>query len=295
MIILNTFNWRLTNVTENIEFFKYQGVDAIQTSPVTECKSINEYNADKEWWKLYQILNFNIGNRLGTKDDLRDLCKESHKYDIFVFPDVVMRHVAGNDNGKLEPHQDVDKELLKYIITQDYTNPDNRFDIINGCWGMPRLDYKSTELQEKVYVPFLDELFSLGCDGFRLDMCKHYALPEEGCNIWYNVFSRYKDKFIYGECLNCPTYLLNKYTKQCKVLVDEYANMDRGSVRFFESHDTYYHSWSNTNELNDNQRLEKLSYLCKHYHNVMFFVRPWDRLIYSDDFRKVCTDSLNTA
>ena len=45
MIILNTFNWKLQDVISNMQKIKDQGFDAIQISPICECKPGNE------WWK----------------------------------------------------------------------------------------------------------------------------------------------------------------------------------------------------------------------------------------------------
>ena len=295
MIILNTFNWRLPNITDEVKHFNEIVIDAIQNSPICKCKEIDENNIDEEWWKLYQNVSFDIGNRLGTKDDLYNLATELHKYNMKLFQDVILRHVAGRDNGECVPHENVDSRLIKFVLNNNHLkNPHDRYHIINGCWDLPMLDYNNKELQEQFYIPFLDELFDLGVDGLRIDEAKHISLRSEGGTFW-DMMDRYKDKFIYGECINCPTNILNDYTNHCKVLTDRYAKMNQGSVRFFESHDTYNHTWGKTKELTKDQRIDLFRDLCTKYHNVMVFLRPFDDIYEDIRFIDICRNKYYLA
>lgn len=290
MIILNTFNWKLQDVISNMQKIKDQGFDAIQISPICECKPGNE------WWKLYQPLSFKVGNRLGDSYDFEKLCVEANLKGLRVFVDVVLRHVASTDDGLPAPHELCSKSLASFWVDNRSCDPNNRQDIINGGWGLPRLDYNNKNLQDLYYKPFLDYVTE-HADGIRLDMGKHFALPEEGGTFWDNVIKQYKErgKFIYAECINTPTHILNAYTRYCSTLTDQYAKMGVGSVRFFESHDTYYHDWSNTDKMDDAQRLWSLRRLCLEHHNVMFFARPFDNLVFSDSLREILTMPDNLA
>ena len=304
MIIVNPHNWLVKDISEAADYLKSKGIDGVQFSPITYCKEASsETNASKEWWKLYQPYSFKrLENRLGNENQVRAAVENLHKNGIKAFTDSVVRHVAGEDRpvqpGCLpQPHPNVDKELLQYLAKQDYTNVNSRYDIIHGCWGMPRLDYNNKNLQEQVYIPHFDKLlYDIGFDGVRLDMGKHFALPNEGGTFWTNVIGRYTEKFIYAECINTPTYLLNEYTKYCKVLTDQYAQMGTGSVRFFESHDTYWHpEWSDTRNLNTDQRIKLFEELVNKYNNVMLFLRPYDDILNHPRFTEIATNRNSKA
>lgn len=281
MKILNTFNWRTKDVIKKLKNIKDQGFDCVQVGPLQKCKAGNE------WWCLYQPLDFTIGNRLGSKKDFIELCTMAHKIGLKVSVDVVLRHVAGRDNGEPVPHEDVNNDLKRFFIDKRYLNDDSdRRHVTEGGWGLPRLDYENHELQEMYYIPYLNEILQ-HADLIRLDEGKHFGLPSEGYTFWTDVIGDYKGK-VYAECLNTSSYILNEYTKYCKVLTDKYANMGVGSVRFIESHDNFYHhEWSNTWKMTDYERLQAFSQLMQKHHNVLFFTRPYDDLPFSQEMKYI--------
>lgn len=76
------------------------GFNYIQISPVTPTKN----ETKNIWWMLYQPTDFVIGNYLGDKKDLINLCEEAKKYNIKIIVDVVLRHLASDDYNSLLPH-----------------------------------------------------------------------------------------------------------------------------------------------------------------------------------------------
>ena len=232
MKILHLFQWRINDIIPELKTIKDQGFDAIQISPIQGTK-----DSGMEWWKLYQPINLKIGNeQIGSKKDLINLIQEARKYNIRIIVDIVLRHVAGDEIYPLKPHRNVDPELLQYLAEPiEAVNIDNdRWQCTRRCTGMPMLDYDNVKLR-KLYRRFLDELVFIGVDGFRLDQLKHYALPEEGGKA-LELFSRYN---MYGEAINCPKELLNKYSKYMKVLTEGRPSDITKLVAKFESHDDY--------------------------------------------------------
>ena len=64
--ILSLFDYELKDIEKLLPIIKSQGFNAVQTSPLQKTKE-----EDKEyWWILYQPLGFDIGNRIGNKEEL---------------------------------------------------------------------------------------------------------------------------------------------------------------------------------------------------------------------------------
>lgn len=276
-IILHCFQWRLQDIISQLKMIKECGYTAIQISPVQPCKDGNE------WWCDYQPTGFRIGNRHGSKEDLIELCNEATKLGIRIIVDVVLRHCAGTNDGKLVPHEDVDSILRdnKYFWTnaQNTTNHKDRWWQIHGAFGMPMLDYNNWDLQN-IFISFLDELTWCGVSGFRVDMGKHFALKEEGSVFWERVFGRYSNLFNYAECLECDRHLLDLYARHMGVISDYHSPSDKSKlITYIMTHDTE-ETWGFTKGKNDDMIINEWRYLLqsnKESH-VLFYTRSFSDL-----------------
>ena len=79
--ILSLFDCPLKDIKKLLPIIKSQGFNAVQVSPLQKTKD----DESKEWWILYQPIGFDIGNKIGSKSELYDLCIEAKKYGI---PDI---------------------------------------------------------------------------------------------------------------------------------------------------------------------------------------------------------------
>ena len=212
-IILHAFQWKLTEIIAKLPDIHESGFTHIQISPITPTK--NENNT--KFWMLYQPTHFTIGNKqIGSRYELMTLCDKAREYGIDIIADVVLRHLAGADDGSLDTHPNDDPSMvgnpdywLPKVQTEDY---ENRFNVTNDCFGLPALNYYNHDVQDR-YIHYLDNLIRCGVSSFRVDMGKHFALPEEGCDFWTRVFGRYNHRFNYAENLDCSTALHDQYTK----------------------------------------------------------------------------------
>jgi len=224
---------------------------------------------------------------------LIELCREAKKRGIGIISDIILRHTAGTNDGKLVPHEDVAEQLKnnKYFWTnaENTTNYKSRFCATNMAFGMPMLDYFNYQLQD-LYIEFLEDLKRCGISGFRIDMGKHFALKEEDdrCDFWERVFGKYKDMFNYAECLECDKNLLDKYTKFINVLTDSSASDRSKMVIFIESHDTY-HTFGYTKKMNDRMISDEWKNLLKSNResHMLFFSRPDSNLWQSDEIKNI--------
>lgn len=280
MRIIDCYNWKWKDIKSKAHHFKDLGFTAVKFSPILRCKEGMEH------WKLYQNLDFTIGNRLGSEQELFDAADYIRSIGLETIVDIQLRHVAGRDNGEPVPHEDVPDSIKRFFIDKRYLlNDKNRRDVTEGGWGLPRIDYDNPELQNQEYWPLLDKVFE-HFDWVRLDEGKHLGLPSEGYNLINNLYKRYDNKFIF-ECINEREDILNQYAQYGLVLTDTWSKMGRGSVRFFESHDSYYHGWGESHKWDDNRRIDELEKLMKKYHNVLLFLRPFDTIIDNPRLKEV--------
>lgn len=273
---------KLSIVEENCKHYSKSGFTAIQIGPIQPCKLSLKDDIYEDWWKLYQPYSFEIGNPLGNKKDLINLCKEAHKYNLKVVVDIVLRHVASDDFDCTKKNENVSHNLLynKYFWSnaQNINNYNDRWQCTHLATGMPMLDYWNYDLQD-LYIKFMDELISCGVDGFRLDQGKHYCLPFEDkrCHFWQRVFGRYKDKFNYAECIQCDKWLLDKYSEYINVLTDKEASDKSKMVIYVESHDSYLNNSEAgyTKNMEDSMLLNEYENMLKYnkYSNILFYER----------------------
>ena len=239
--VLNLFDCSLDKIRELLPEIKKQGFNAVQISPLQKTKD----DFSKEWWMLYQPLNFEIGNRIGSKDELKKLCLEADKYGIIIIADAVINHLANkSDSEPLTPHPLIDKDIKNnpscFKEKKLISNWDNREEVTNYCMGLPGLNPNNELVQSKI-IGMLNEYLDLGVNGFRFDAAKSIALPEEGCNFFPNITYSLKRwvPLIYGEVLFANEDLISKYVKYMKVLTNSDSWNKEGIIKFIENKDSF--------------------------------------------------------
>ena len=229
-VILHAFDWSYNTIKEKLPAIAEAGYTSVQTSPVQAPKDFNaSQDTGGQWWKLYQPLNFSVATEntwLGTKSELKDLCKEADKYGIKIICDIVSNHMG---KGKGSSGQDLIAEDIKNYESDIYSNVDSTFhqynklvngdtnvqNIVQGTLdGLPDLNTGNEIVQERV-IALLEECIDCGVDGFRFDAAKHIETPDDGeysSDFWPNVIttatkyaeSKGVDLYCYGEILNTP-------------------------------------------------------------------------------------------
>ncbi len=280
--ILSLFDCPLKDVKRLLPIISRQGFNTVQVSPLQR----NKVDDTDGWWLLYQPLGFEIGNKIGTKEELYDLCQEARKYGINVVVDAVINHVANKSEEEyLEPHPDADKELLAnrdcFKQKVQINNWDDRNQVINYCLGLPGLNPNNPIVQRKI-IDMLNEYVDLGVNGFRFDAAKSIALPEEGCNFFPTITYSLKRwlPIIYGEVLFADNNLIEKYARYMRVLTNSDAKDKDSIIKFIENKDSflskdlgYTKNWSKERITND------YAHLAANYPNTLYYARN-----YTDDW-----------
>lgn len=293
--VLSLFNVELENISNDfLEIIKRQGFDYIEISPLQETKE--EFS--KQWWMLYQPINFRVGNRMGSKDELRSLCDRARERGISVIADVIVNHTAGGctPDKYLEPHPNVDYDLRNNYNSWKHTKNiemhewNDRWKVINYNLGLPGLNPNDPLVQSKV-IDLLNEYVSCGVEGFRIDAAKSIGLPEEGCNffpiITYSI--NRPIKVIYGEVLNTDPNVIRNYAKYMKVLTDTPVNDIKDAlVRFCETKDTFLGAgdMGYTKFVPDYEITNWYEGLASFYPNTLYYKREHSDEFQSDKVRK---------
>ena len=291
--ILSLFDCPLKDVKRLLPIISKQGFNAVQVSPLQKTKD----DSTKDWWILYQPIGFEIGNRIGSKSELYDLCIEARKYGINIIVDAVINHTANkSDKEYLVPHEKVDIELLKnpecFKERKQIDNWDSRYQVTNYCMGLPGLNPNNKIVQNKI-INMLNEYIDVGVNGFRFDAAKSIALPNEGCDFFPIITYSLKRwiPLIYGEVLFADNRLIEEYAKYMKVLTNSDAYNKDSIIKFVENKDSYLSKdlgW--TKNWTKEMVSDAYSNMVNYYPNTIYYARN-----YSDDWYEWQSDRVREA
>ncbi|MEV5597489.1 carbohydrate-binding module family 20 domain-containing protein [Streptomyces sp. NPDC052496] len=169
------------------------GYGYVQISPP------NEHLAGNPWYTAYQPVSYKIGTKLGDRSDLKSMIDTCHAAGVKVVADTVINHMA-NASGT----GSAGSPFSKYDYPGTYSGADldtcrkkivnyrDRWESQNCEMGdLPDLD-TGEEHVRKTIADYLNDLLSLGVDGFRVDAAKH--IPEGDL---VNIKSRLTDPGVY--------------------------------------------------------------------------------------------------
>ena len=211
--IMHVFDQRVRDVFRSVEHWKSMGYDALQLSPLQ--KSIG----GNQWWTKYQPIDHCQIEGLGSKEELKELCRKCSEQDMLVIGDVVFNHMAvvasrhewqraQKDKGyheellrrlddRFKPLDRHDFNPWKDMMDDDWDN-ENRFE----GWGAGEwADLKPTEKVLGRHKQHLDILVECGVRGFRFDAAKH--IRPETLRIYVDYIRDIcPDAYIYLEVLS---------------------------------------------------------------------------------------------
>lgn len=287
MRILHLFQWKLNDIIDNLNKIKEQNFDAIQITPMQK----NKFNDNIPWWGYYQPVDFKIGNQLGTKADLIDLCKKANELGIIVIADVVLNHVAGDDCGNIIPHEMVNEKLVNKKEFWKSFKPiidwNNREEVITKSIGLPTLNLRNEELQN-IVINFLNEYIDCGIKGFRFDASKNIELPNEGSDFWIRVMDSISHKTImnYAEIIYTEKSLMDEYSKYINVLSEGSLTEEDKLITFCDSHDLFL-EFGVTKEMTDSIIRNEYKNIVNRFENTLFYARPYNDLWKSEDIKEI--------
>ncbi|AZQ75460.1 glycosidase [Streptomyces luteoverticillatus] len=155
------------------------GYGYVQVSPP------QEHVQGPQWWTSYQPVGYRIAGRLGDRAAFTAMTRACHAAGVKVVVDAVVNHMAAGAGvgtggtsytkyGYPGLYNDTDFHTCRKPIS-DYTS---RADVQNcELVGLADLDTGSDHVRTAI-AGYLEDLLSLGADGFRVDAAKHIAAAD---------------------------------------------------------------------------------------------------------------------
>ncbi|MYQ30440.1 carbohydrate-binding module family 20 domain-containing protein [Streptomyces sp. SID4956] len=207
------FEWKFDSIAKACtDSLGPAGYGFVQVSPP------QEHIQGGQWWTSYQPVSYKIAGRLGDRGQFANMVNTCHAAGVKVIADSVINHMsAGSGTGT------GGSSYTKYNYPGTYSSYDfdnctsqinnygDRFNV-QECElvGLADLDTGEDYVRGKI-AGYLNDLLSLGVDGFRIDAAKHMAAGDLA-----NIKSRlsnpnvyWKQEAIYGagEAVSPSEYL----------------------------------------------------------------------------------------
>src|SRR5687767_1132188 len=182
-VIVQLFEWNWTSVgSECQNFLGPKGFGYVQVSPP------QEHARGQQWWVSYQPVSYRIESRRGTRAQFQAMVNTCHAAGVKVIVDAVVNHMAGESNpgpgwaGSSWTHynypgiyQTQDFHHCGRNGNDDIANYNDRYEVQNcELANLADLDTGATYVRDRL-AGYLNDLLSLGVDGFRMDASKHMA------------------------------------------------------------------------------------------------------------------------
>ncbi|WP_327246743.1 carbohydrate-binding module family 20 domain-containing protein [Streptomyces sp. NBC_01320] len=188
------FEWKFDSVAKACtDSLGPAGYGYVQVSPP------QEHIQGSQWWTSYQPVSYKIAGRLGDRTAFAHMVSACHSAGVKVVADSVINHMAaGSGTGTggssytkynypgLYSSYDMDDCTAQISNYQDRANVQN-CELV----GLADLDTGEDYVRGKI-AGYLNDLLSLGVDGFRIDAAKH--IP---ANDLANIKSRLTDSGAY--------------------------------------------------------------------------------------------------
>ncbi|PRH76789.1 glycosidase [Streptomyces solincola] len=209
------FEWKFSSVAKACtDTLGPAGYGYVQVSPP------QEHIQGPQWWTSYQPVSYRIAGRLGDRAAFQSMIDTCHAAGVKVVVDTVINHMAaGNGIGT------GGTGYSKYDYPGTYSGFDmddcratigNYQDRVNvqhcELVGLADLDTGEEYVRGRI-AAYLNDLLSLGADGFRIDAAKHMPAADLA-----NIKSRLADRSAYwkqeaifgaGEAVSPGEYLGN--------------------------------------------------------------------------------------
>jgi alpha-amylase len=189
-VIANLFAWNWPSVAaECTGVLGPAGYGGVQVSPPQDSL---KRSGTHSWWELYQPAAYDVNGRLGTRAQFASMVQACHAAGVEVYADAVINHMTGQGSTSYGG-----RSFTKYDYPGTYSgadfhyhpgacgNPDN---LIHGgdytgsannvqlceLVGLADLDTGAEYVRSRI-AAYLNDLTSLGVDGFRVDAVKHMS------------------------------------------------------------------------------------------------------------------------
>lgn len=198
--ILVLFDWKWSDILYEVPFLAQHGYDAIKISPPQEFV----IRVGRPWWEAYQPVTYNLSQFYGSEEEFRTMIDFCHNFNIKVYADLVMNHMA--DYCEAEPEHrgtnghtfskyhygplNSDNDFYEFddfyhfaaegnlqTSDEDYTKLERTWHLEHyDLLQLPKLNLDKPHVIA-VLRKYVKYLLDCGIDGFRIDAAKHLRIP----------------------------------------------------------------------------------------------------------------------
>ncbi|MDY7089379.1 MAG: carbohydrate-binding module family 20 domain-containing protein [Actinomycetota bacterium] len=197
-VIVHLFEWPWASIaSECTNVLGPRGFGGVQVSPPQEHVVLP--GAGYPWWQDYQPVSYKLQTRRGDRAAFANMVSTCHAAGVKIYVDAVINHMAGGAStgagsaGSTYSHYSYpavpfgndDFHHCGRNGNDDIANWGDRWEIQN-CELVDLSDLKTeAEYVRGKLVAYLNDLISLGVDGFRVDAAKHMPVAD-----LQNIYSR---------------------------------------------------------------------------------------------------------
>jgi alpha-amylase len=178
---IQLFQWNWDSIArECTDVLGPAGIAWVLTSPP------QEHIMGSPWWTAYQPVSYKIESRLGTREQFEAMVDTCHEAGVAIIVDAVINHMTGQDSdgvgwagttfGHYEyPGLYTEKDFHHCGLSEsdditDYSSAGN----VQNCELVNLADLATeTDHVQSTIAAYLNDLRSIGVDGFRIDAAKH--------------------------------------------------------------------------------------------------------------------------
>lgn len=180
-VIADLFEWNWNSVANECQaFLGPRGYGYVQVSPP------QEHVRGQQWWVAYQPVSYKIESRKGNRAQFQAMVDACHRAGVKVIVDAVINHMSGQESAGFgwagdayshysytDVYQYQDFHHCGRNGNDDIVNYSDRYEIQN-CELVDLADLATeSEYVRGRIAGYLNDLLSLGVDGFRIDAAKH--------------------------------------------------------------------------------------------------------------------------
>jgi alpha-amylase len=189
-VIVQLFQWNWASVARECrDFLGPRGFGGVQVSPPQEHVVV----AGSPWWQDYQPVSYQIVSRRGDRAAFASMVGTCHAAGVKVYADAVINHMTGQNGsgagsaGSPYSHYDYPGTYQNQDFhhcgrngNDDIVNYNDRYEVQNcELVNLADLDTSSSYVRGRLRA-YLQDLRSLGVDGFRVDAAKHMPAGDIG-------------------------------------------------------------------------------------------------------------------
>ena len=185
-VIVHLFQWPWASVaSECVNVLGPKGFAAVQVSPPQE--HVVLAGQGYPWWQDYQPVSYQLTSRRGDRAAFASMVATCHSAGVKIYVDAVVNHMAGGGSGgagsggstfshyayPAVPYGDGDFHHCGRNGNDDIANWADRWEVQNcELVDLSDLRTESPYVRDRL-AGYLNDLVSLGVDGFRVDAAKH--------------------------------------------------------------------------------------------------------------------------